>query len=157
MRALAEFFHELHARKLGREPLPISDRSLRRMMAYRWPGNVRELENAIERATLLADGPSLEVQLPDAPDMSAEQRGQPAAGRDTSGVPRDVLLDLTLDQLQRLQVMHALERSAYRVFGSEGAAAKLEINPQTLLSRMDKLGIPRPRAMRASLRGDRGE
>ncbi|MBC7903387.1 MAG: hypothetical protein H7Y27_08185, partial [Gemmatimonadaceae bacterium] len=37
--------------------LPISERSMRRIMAYRWPGNIRELANAVERATLLADGP----------------------------------------------------------------------------------------------------
>lgn len=44
--------------------------------------------------------------------------------------------------------MHALETCGYRVFGEQGAAAKLDINPNTLLSRMDRFGIPRPRTMR---------
>jgi hypothetical protein len=44
--------------------------------------------------------------------------------------------------------MHALESCHYRVFGEEGAAQRLDINPNTLLSRMDKFGIPRPRLMR---------
>jgi transcriptional regulator with GAF, ATPase, and Fis domain len=154
--ALAAFLHEKHARRLAREVVPISERSVRRMLAYRWPGNVRELENAIERATLLATGPELEVELPDTPALSADGAGGPAepASRDTSAVPRDVLLDLTLDQLQRLQIMHALETRGYRVFGADGAAEKLGINPQTLLSRMVRLGVPRPRAMRRALRGD---
>src|SRR5262249_10248078 len=56
LKALALHLHERIARRMGREPLPISDGSLRRIMAYAWPGNVRELANAVERATLLADG-----------------------------------------------------------------------------------------------------
>jgi transcriptional regulator with GAF, ATPase, and Fis domain len=157
IRALAEHFHALHARRMARPVQPISERSMRRLLTYRWPGNVRELENAIERATVLASGTGeLEVEIPEAPatrgGMSAG--GGSAGSRDTSQVPRDVLLDLTIDQLQRLQIMHALETRRYKVFGGGGAAEKLGLNPQTLLSRMDKLGIPRPRAMRAALRGD---
>jgi len=153
IRPLAEFFHEHHARLMAREVLPISERSMRRLMTYRWPGNVRELENAIERATLLASGAELEVELPQAPASPGSGTAS-GGGRDTSQVPRDVLLDLSHDQLQRLQIMHALETREYRVFGVDGAAAKLGLNPQTLLSRMDKLGIPRPRIMRKAMKGD---
>ena len=165
LRALIEHLHERHARRMARPVLPISERSMRRVLTYRWPGNVRELENAVERATLLATGPELEIDLPEGPGMTAAGTGSGpdsasgsgsggSGGRDTSKLPRDVLLDLSLDQLQRLQVMHALEVCRYRVFGEGGAAEKLGINPQTLLSRMDKLGIPRPRAMRAALKAD---
>jgi len=153
IKALVEHFHQHHARRMARPVLPVSERSMRRLHSYRWPGNVRELENTVERATLLASGPELEVEIPDTPDMQPD-RGRGGADRDTSNVPRDVLLDLTLDQLQRLQIMHALETRGYRVFGEDGAAERLGINPQTLLSRMDKLGIPRPRAMRAQLNGN---
>ncbi len=162
IRPLAEHFHATHARRLARPVLPISERSLRRMLTYRWPGNVRELENAVERATLLESGAELNIELPDSAPMGTTTlggsggggRGDPAStserSTDTSRIPRDVLLDLSLDQLQRLQIMHALETSRYRVFGAGGAAEKLAIKPQTLLSRMDKLGVPRPRAMRAA-------
>jgi hypothetical protein len=44
--------------------------------------------------------------------------------------------------------MHALETCGYQVFGEKGAAARLDINPNTLLSRMGKFGIPRPREAR---------
>ncbi|MBN8645752.1 MAG: sigma 54-interacting transcriptional regulator [Planctomycetes bacterium] len=158
VRPLAEFFHDLHARRLGRPVLPISERSLRRLMTYDWPGNVRELENTVERATVLSDegDPELEVQLPEGGPSRRRSRDDDAPGegatRATSELPRDVLLDLTIDQLQRLQIMHALETRRYRVFGEGGAAEKLGLNPQTLLSRMDKLGIPRPRVMRKSLK-----
>jgi len=159
IRALAEHFHEHHAKRMAKPVLPLSERSVRRLISYRWPGNVRELENTIERATLLAKGSELEVELPEAPTTPSGAPGstKPGAARDTSGVPRDVLLDLSHDQLQRLQIMHALETRKYRVFGEGGAAEKLGLNPQTLLSRMDKLGIPRPRAMRRSLKKGSGE
>ncbi|MCA9281756.1 MAG: sigma-54-dependent Fis family transcriptional regulator [Phycisphaerales bacterium] len=149
IRALAEFLHDKHAKAIARPVLPISERSMRRMLAYRWPGNVRELENTIQRATILSIGPELEVELPQGPAAIADP-GRDRARDGTTGLPKDVLLDLTLDQLQRLQIMHALETSGYKVFGDNGAATKLEINPQTLLSRMDKLGIPRPRTLRAA-------
>jgi transcriptional regulator with GAF, ATPase, and Fis domain len=159
IRELAEHLHRKHATEMGRAPLPISERSLRRLYAYNWPGNVRELDNAIERATLLAFAGNrmateLEIELPEgviAEERNAGGRGGSVA-RQVAGVGRDVLLDLTLDQLQRLQIVHALERSEYRVFGAGGAAELLGIHPQTLLSRMDKLGIPRPRAARGRLR-----
>ena len=145
IKPLAQFFHERHARRMARAVRPISERSMRRLLGYRFPGNVRELENTMERATLLMGehDEELDVQLPES-SVSLSEEG---VGRgDTSGVPRDVLLDLTIEQLQRLQIMHALEATGYKVSGEGGAAAKLDINPQTLLSRMDKLGIPRPRA-----------
>ncbi len=150
--ALADFFHERHARRMGRRVLPISERSVRRLVGYRWPGNVRELENTIERATLLAGehDAELDVRLPET-TVSASPEPQDARG--AGSVPRDVLLDLTLEQLQRLQIMHALETTSYKVFGAGGAGEKLGLNPQTLLSRMDKLGIPRPRAMRRARDG----
>ena len=39
------------------------------LMTYHWPGNIRELEHAIERAVIVAGGPSLRVrELP--PEVS---------------------------------------------------------------------------------------
>lgn len=159
LRPLAEHLHERIARRMAKPVLTLSERSLRRIMAYQWPGNVRELANAVERATLLADGPELEIELPDAP-MMGSLSGAPSSSvvpmrdGDSRGAAQtsDVLLDLTLEQLQRLQITHALERCEYRVFGGDGAAVKLEINPRTLLSRMVKYGIARPRQARRERR-----
>lgn len=159
IRPLAEFFHDVHARRLGKPVLPISERSLRRLLTYEWPGNVRELENTVERATVLCDegDAALEIEMPEGgPARSPGGSGSPGGARDGAELPRDVLLDLNIDQLQRLQIMHALETRNYRVFGAGGAAEKLGLNPQTLLSRMAKLGIPRPRAMRRAMRGGAG-
>ncbi|MFN0012667.1 MAG: sigma-54 interaction domain-containing protein [Phycisphaerales bacterium] len=169
LRTLAEHLHERVAKRMARLPLPMSDTSLRRIMAYPWPGNVRELANAVERATLLADGPQLEIELPESPliDLPGRGGGSGGVGSAAGGggvgaggtrggaaaATRDILLDLSLEQLQRLQITHALESCGYRVFGPGGAAERLDINPNTLLARMDKYGIPRPRLMKRSRRG----
>jgi DNA-binding NtrC family response regulator len=155
-KALITHLHEQFARRMGKPVLPISDLTLRRVMAYPWPGNVRELANAVERATLLADGAVLDIELPDSPlpeslpaSANAQRRGPQAAPAQT----RDILLDLSFEQLQRLHITHALETSAYRVFGTSGAAARLDVNPNTLLAKMDKFGIPRPRLMKRARKG----
>ena len=169
LRTLAEHLHERVAKRMARPTLPMSDTSLRRIMAYPWPGNVRELANAVERATLLADGSQLEIELPESPltDLpgaagSSVRTGQGGnsgggggggGGGSAAAATRDILLDLSLEQLQRLQITHALESCGYRVFGPGGAAERLDINPNTLLARMDKYGIPRPRLMKRSRRG----
>ena len=54
-----EKFNERHDRSIVRLSTPAIDL----LMAYHWPGNVRELENAIERATLLADGNVIDARL----------------------------------------------------------------------------------------------
>ncbi|MGQ0628436.1 MAG: sigma-54 interaction domain-containing protein [Phycisphaerales bacterium] len=157
LKELVEHLHDRSARRMARPVLPLSDLALRRIMAYPWPGNVRELANAVERATLLADGSMLEIELPESPVV--EGRGGSRAGVGGPGwaetgtaAPRDILLDLSLEQLQRLQITHALESCGYQVFGETGAAARLDVHPSTLLSRMDKFGIPRPRLMKRARR-----
>ncbi len=152
LRELVEHLHVRVARRMARPVLPISERSLRRIMAYRWPGNIRELANTVERATLLADGPELEIELPESPSPGTSAPAQGGTGA-SNPQTRDILLDLTLEQLQRLHIMHALESTHYRVFGPAGAAEKLDINPNTLLSRMDRFGIPRPRLARRAGEG----
>ena len=47
-------------------------------------------------------------------------------------------------QIQREGILHALERTDWRVSGPRGAAAALGLKPTTLESKMKKLGIRRP-------------
>jgi DNA-binding NtrC family response regulator len=54
------------------QPFQITRRAMDALVAHTWPGNVRELENAIERASLLADLPLLRVRdLPPVVQASA--------------------------------------------------------------------------------------
>ena len=54
----AAFVKEFSAR-FGKEIEGVSSSAERILMSFSWPGNVRELRNVLERACMLADGPTL--------------------------------------------------------------------------------------------------
>jgi PAS domain S-box-containing protein len=110
------------ARTMGKRVEDVDASSLDALVGYAWPGNVRELRNVIERALIMASGPTLHVDLPQA-------------------VTRDAVPRTALDRTQILQV---LQETAWRIRGPHGAAARLGVKPTTLESRIRKLGLARP-------------
>jgi len=48
--------------RLGRQITRVPRSVMDRLVSYAWPGNVRELENVVERALILAPGPTLQVE-----------------------------------------------------------------------------------------------
>jgi PAS domain S-box-containing protein len=108
-----------------RKPIEsLSSESLTALKRYSWPGNVRELRNVIERAVIIARGPRLVVELP-----------SPLEGAPAKSVR---LADVESEQIRRV-----LESVGWRVRGKGGAAELLGIKPNTLDSRMAKLGVKR--------------
>ena len=51
----------------------------------------------------------------------------------------------TLADSEREHILKSLERTGWRIKGPRGAATMLGLNPSTLYSRMQKLGIPNRR------------
>jgi transcriptional regulator with PAS, ATPase and Fis domain len=106
--------------------------SLDGLQRYDWPGNVRELRNAIERAMILATGPTLRIVAP-----------QPVLGAvEPSGLPGTP--GLKLKDLEREHILRVLEQAGWRVRGSGAAAEVLGLKPTSLEGRMARLGIRRP-------------
>src|SRR6266446_8680257 len=107
----------------------VPKRAMEALMAYAWPGNVRELENMIERALILSTGSALHVDeiLNTAAHSPA---GQPVLER--------------LDDVQRAHMHRVLEACGWKIDGKGHAAEKLGLNPSTLRSWMERLGITRP-------------
>jgi len=104
----------------------VSQGVMQRLVAYDWPGNVRELQNVLERAAILARGPVItEVSL-------------------SAGAPAEAEVG-TLAGVERAHVLRVLAATGWVVEGARGAAAVLGLHPNTLRSRMKKLGIARPR------------
>ncbi len=71
--ALAQHFMRRFSERHGRRVTAISARALERLIGHDWPGNVRELQHAIERAVLLAAGPTLgegDIEIAGAADAS---------------------------------------------------------------------------------------
>jgi transcriptional regulator with GAF, ATPase, and Fis domain len=131
---LANYFATRFATRLGKPIDGIGAETLQRLMAYAWPGNIRELENIIERAVILTSGMCLEVSqdtLPaEAATLAAESTEDKAAA--------------DLDSARRDHIVATLAQTNWLIEGPRGAAQNLGLHPNTLRSRMKKLGISRP-------------
>jgi formate hydrogenlyase transcriptional activator len=123
---LARHFIAQYRRKLGKPLEGISREGIERLERYAWPGNIRELQNVIERACVLARGPV--VQIPE--ELESGSRG------DSPPIKLE-----RLEDAERRHIQRALTATGGRVHGPEGAAQILGINPSTLRSRMEKLGL----------------
>jgi formate hydrogenlyase transcriptional activator len=110
---------------MGKPIDEIADESMAALQEYHWPGNVRELRNVIERAMILSHSPRLCIKL-------AHASLRPVALRATAG---------SLDEAERAIILQAVEQCNWRIRGSNGAAALLDIKPTTLESRIKKLGL----------------
>ncbi len=122
---LVTHFVKKYSKKVGKQIEAIPQSVIDTLQGYHWPGNVRELENVIERAVILSPGKKLVLGdwLSKAPTAS------------------DGALLCTLEENERRHILKALELTGGRVSGAKGAAKLLNINPNTLTSRMKKLGL----------------
>jgi DNA-binding NtrC family response regulator len=135
---LAEHFVRASARRLHREPPPVTEAALRHLMSREWPGNIRELENTIERALILARGGPLRFESE--PAVVPLRPGQSS--------PLPLLSPAAMEKHQRDAIVAALERSGGRVSGPRGAAEMLGMKASTLFSRMTVLGLRQVRKNR---------
>jgi transcriptional regulator with GAF, ATPase, and Fis domain len=120
---------------------PLSVDCIERLKAYDWPGNVRELQNVIDRGVITArqDRLNLDHALPDPVKPESIKIPTPSDNREKS-----VKTVRQLQQLERENLMLALEKSQWRVAGKKGAAQLMGMPPSTFQSRMKALGIKRP-------------
>lgn len=150
IRLLAQFFLERFAAQSGKRfGGGIEPATVERLVSYSWPGNIRELQNVIERAVILCGGSEFLTI-----DPTIFQSGRAAAGTAT-GNGAAVVAPLTvttrpagpprsLDDLGRAHITATLESTNWQIEGERGAAKILGLHPNTLRSRMKKLGIERP-------------
>ncbi|HET7005316.1 MAG TPA: sigma 54-interacting transcriptional regulator, partial [Candidatus Binatia bacterium] len=123
---LVSFFLSRFAKKLGKEVRGVAQKSMDSLIRYSWPGNIRELQNVIERAVVLARGPVVHID-------------ESMLRSDTAMVQASAID--TLENNERNHIMRALAETRWVIHGKKGAAELLGINPSTLRSRIDKLGI----------------
>ncbi len=110
---------------MGKPIEEIAEESMSALRDYHWPGNIRELRNVIERAMILSQGPKLYVKLSNA-------ALRPVAVKATAG---------SLDEAELTIIRQAVEQCNWRIRGTNGAAALLNMKPTTLESRIKKLGL----------------
>ena len=133
--ALIRYFMERKAREmnLGRVP-DVDPEVVSRLQRYDWPGNVRELLNLVERALILSRGGA-----PVFPDLTPAPDATGAASPTAAAIADPEVR--TLDAAMARHIREALRLSNGRIAGPNGASQRLGVHPNTLRSKMQKLGI----------------
>jgi DNA-binding NtrC family response regulator len=126
---LIAHFIQLYNRKTGNKITGVTDKVLKKMMAYDWPGNIRELEHLIERNILLAKGSVIE-------DINLST---PAQKESPVTIPGNHVK--TMEENERDHILAVLKKCNGKIWGAGAAAEILNLPPSTLKSKMKKLGI----------------
>jgi formate hydrogenlyase transcriptional activator len=142
---LVMFYLTRFCRRLGKEVKFVGQETMDHLADYPWPGNVRELQNVVERAVVLSQGPILQLDQ-DLLPVLVSGRGLETAETPTLGAPpvRPAPSGIaTLEEVERGHILVALQETNGVIEGPRGAARILNLHPNTLRHRMEKLGIKR--------------
>jgi PAS domain S-box-containing protein len=144
---LTTFFVERFARQLGKQITGVAQDTMDILSRYDWPGNIRELQNVIERAVVLSRGSVLRLGS-DLLPVTTETL--PDEGIVTSAPSNGKIQDddsgdghFSLEQVERRHILQVLKQTEWVIEGQNGAARILDLHPNTLRSRMKKLGLDR--------------
>jgi len=127
---LAQYFVEKYGNLFQKPIEEIHRDSIEKLTQYPWPGNIRELENIIERGVILCDSHVLSIE---------EEWASPTR----LTVSHSEQLG-TLAEMERNYILKVLEQTRWVIGGRKGAAEILNVHPNTLRSRLPKLGIKKP-------------
>ncbi|BDU26218.1 sigma-54 dependent transcriptional regulator [Flavobacterium sp. GSB-24] len=126
--ALADFFLKKYAASARKNVTGMSPLALQQLLDYDWPGNIRELEHLVERNVLLTK--TNEIEKFDLPSSTDANPLQASIGKMKS-----------MEEMEKEHIMNALQACNGKISGIGGAAALLQMQPQSLYSKMKKLGI----------------
>ena len=142
---LAKFFLSHYAKKLGKSIREISYDTMDKILEYSWPGNVRELQNVIERAVILCRQPILELEPDRVAIASRRVRSNlTETTSQTEVAPSPGLASSptsSLKEIERNHILAVLRQTGGVIDGPKGAARILDLHPNTLRHRINKLGI----------------
>ena len=124
---LAEFFTRNFCSRLNRNLKTISPDLIEKLQNHTWPGNVRELQNIVERACILSTDDALDpkfVVFEAMDNWSSDPESFPS-----------------FEENERTYILNVMKKTKGRIFGENGAALIMKVNPRTLVSKIKKLGI----------------
>jgi len=147
---LATAFLSESSVKLGKRFDPMPPGVVMALESYDWPGNVRELQNVIERAAVVSQGSRLRLPEEWQYPLTQENPASYALSQQPSESQDQGRTAATLEELEREHILRVLSDTQWKVEGLNGAATILGLQPNTLRSRMKKLGIPIKRAYNRS-------
>ena len=128
---LANYFLKKYSTEEGKNIPVLSTEAANMLIEYDWPGNIRELENTIQRNIVLTNDVVIEsLEIP----VSKKAVHLPSGSKNGFR---------TMIENEREHILAVLESCNWKISGKGGAAEILDINVNTLNSRMKKLGIER--------------
>ncbi len=125
---LSDVFIRKYSAKHNKPVSKISKPAINKLMDYTWPGNIRELENIIEQAVIIC--------MQDVIKSNHINIGQNNEMDDFRYKDFPTLKELEIKYIQEV-----LLKTEGKISGKNGAADILGMNPNTLRSRISKLGI----------------
>jgi DNA-binding NtrC family response regulator len=127
---LVQHFLQKLASKRGLAQKKISKTAMDALCEYGWPGNVRELENVLERATILEDRETLEI---DSFQENIHNRTKQGPDNFFEGKPR-----ATLEELEKEYLIKVLDSTGWQ---KKKASTILGINASTLYRKIQRYGL----------------
>lgn len=122
---LLNHFLDFYAKKAGKPPKVFSERAIERLKNYQWPGNIRELQNLVERLFTVISGDVIGARYITNYELPADEI-------------RNLPLKKAVNQFEKQYITEALH---YSDGNRKKAAEKLGIHRNTLLSKMNDLGL----------------
>ena len=129
---LAQMMLEKYGRTMGRPNVRLAPDAERTLKGHPWPGNVRELENTIQRALLIAEGPTIasaDLELETTPD------GTDLASNTSESPPLPAALDVaTVEREHILRVLAQVEgnrRKAAEILGLSERGLRYKLKAYT--------------------------
>jgi DNA-binding NtrC family response regulator len=126
---LANHFLLVLAAQRGRGVMTLSPEAEAALARHAWPGNIRELRNVVERVVLLCRSETVGPE-----DLGLNRKSE-------AGPPHGVDTNLTLDELERRQILAVMQEENGRV---ERAAKRLGLHRSSLYGKLKKYAIPQP-------------
>lgn len=137
---LAQHFIKLSVKETGCAKPRLTRAGIVQLQSYDWPGNIRELRNVIERAVILANGRTLQFDLP---VDQAQPVISPAESHAGNIDGTEFLTEAEMRRYERDNLLSVLNKTKWKIKGNDGAAELLGIKSATLVSRIKKLGLKR--------------
>lgn len=135
---LAENFAEKFASKLAKKIEPLTEEAIVKLKSYGWPGNIRELQNVIERAVITSKKGWLNLSM-----LMPENKTYDKIEINKPPDSRKVKTQSEILEIERLNIIAALQASDWKVSGKNGAANLIGIPPTTLSSKIKSFNITR--------------
>jgi PAS domain S-box-containing protein len=131
---IANAFFEKITNNKALSVMPLTKQDLYKLSTYNWPGNVRELQNIIERGIITSHSGkfNLDSIFPSTQNMDEKKTES-----------RYVLTNEEMLELEKNNIIKALNLTNWKISGKDGAAQLLKLPRTTLTSKIKNFGVRR--------------